>query len=146
MRSLGNGSDNTPANDEHGDENNQKNLYQYPDEGLTPDVRALDSDVARIVDDYERVRASASSSGLPVSAYLRQKALTGTVKPPTVINPICQDQWRELSRIGSNLNRLLFLLNSGSLSPELAALQPTIEAAKTELKIVRDYLVGSSAA
>jgi hypothetical protein len=96
--------------------------------------------------DYERVRADASSNGLPVSAYLRQKALSGIVKPPTVINPICQDQWRELSRIGSNLNRLLFLLNSGALSPELAALQPTIEATKTELKAVRDYLVGSSAA
>jgi hypothetical protein len=113
---------------------------------MRPRSQVLPLTVKFNLDDYERVRASASSSGLPVSAYLRQKALTGTVKPPTVINPICQDQWRELSRIGSNLNRLLFLLNSGSLSPELAALQPTIEAAKTELKIVRDYLVGSSAA
>jgi hypothetical protein len=113
---------------------------------MRPRSQVLPLTVKFNLDDYERVRTSASSSGLPVSAYLRQKALTGTVHPPMVINPICQDQWRELSRIGSNLNRLLFLLNSGVLSPEMAALLPTIEAAKAELRIVREHLIGSTAA
>jgi hypothetical protein len=96
--------------------------------------------------DYERVRAEASSHGLTVSSYLRQKALTGEVRPPIVINPICQEQWRDLSRVSSNLNRLLFLLNSGTHGPELSGLQSTIEEAKTELKAVRSYLAGATAA
>ena len=95
--------------------------------------------------DYERVRAEASTNGLPVSAYLRQKALSGTVQPPTVISPICQAQWHLLARLGTNLNRLIFLLNSGVVGAELADLRCTIEAAKVELQAVRNHLIGGSA-
>jgi len=113
---------------------------------LRPRSRVLPLTAKFALDDYERVRADASSNGLPVSAYIRQKALSGTVQPPMVINPICHEQWRELARLGGNLNRLLYLMNTGVTGPELATLQPTIETIKAELKAVRDYLIGSSAA
>jgi len=111
-----------------------------------PNSRVLPLTVKFSLADAERVRADASINGLPVSAYLRQKALSGTVKPPTVISPICQEQWHLLSRLGTNLNRLVYLLNSGVIGTELADLRLTVETTKTELQAVRNHLIGVSAA
>lgn len=113
---------------------------------LRPKSRVLPLTAKFCLADYELVRAEAASHGMPVSKYIREKTLSGTIRPPTVINPICQEQWRELARLAGNLNRLLYLLNTGATTPELATLQPVIEAAKAELRAVRDYLVGASAA
>ena len=55
MCGLRDRSDDAPAHDEHSDQNNQKNLDQNPDKGFTPDVCALHSDVAGIVNDHERL-------------------------------------------------------------------------------------------
>jgi hypothetical protein len=94
------------------------------------------------LNDYERVRADAATHGLPVSSYIRQKALSGTVQPPVVISPICQEQWHQLALVGTNLNRLLYLLNSGVVGPELADLRPTVEEAHSVLRAVRSQLIG----
>jgi hypothetical protein len=94
--------------------------------------------------DYERLRAEAASNCLSISAYIRQKALTGTVNPPIFISPICQAQWLELVGLTDNLNRLLYLANSGMLGAEVAALLPMIQEIKAKLKVVRDHLIGCS--
>lgn len=92
-----------------------------------PNSRVLPLTAKFSLAEAERVRADASINGLPVSAYLRPKALTGTIRLPTVISPICQQQWHHLSRLGTNLNRLVYLLNSGVIGTELADLGLTVE-------------------
>jgi hypothetical protein len=114
--------------------------------GQRPHSRVLPLTTKLALSDYERVRADASAHGLSASAYIRQKTLTGTVQPPVMINPVCREQWQELARIGTNLNRILYLINCGVIGPELAAeLKSTIEAAYAEIQVVRNHLIGGHA-
>ena len=62
----------------------------------------------------ERIREQAVAANISVSALLRQKAITGEVKPRHVIPAINQEQWQTLARLHSNLNQALAAINRGT--------------------------------
>jgi hypothetical protein len=64
-------------------------------------------------EDAATLRGKASGAGLTTSAFLRQAGLAAEVKPRPLIPEINQEQWRDLGRLGGNINQIAFRLNDG---------------------------------
>lgn len=61
--------------------------------------------------EVDLIRASAKSSKLPMSTYLRRVALRKTIEMPPV--DFAVQQWRELGRLANNFNQIAKACNAG---------------------------------
>ena len=63
--------------------------------------------------EVDLIRASAKSSRLPMSTYLRRVALRQTIEMPPV--DFALRQWQELGRLANNVNQIAKACNAGQL-------------------------------
>lgn len=94
--------------------------------------------------DLEAVAPKATAAGKTLSTYLRDSALSSKVQSHTPIPAICQEQWRELSKVTSNLNQLAHRCNVGQEHPASPQAQATLDALTQILAQVRAALLGDN--
>ncbi len=70
--------------------------------------------------EYEALREKAAALRLTPAQWLREAALSRRLPPPPV-PPVNLETYRELGKIGGNLNQIAARLNAGGTAPELAA-------------------------
>ena len=73
-------------------------------------------------DEKEKVNTYATASGLSPANWIRQKVLTGKF-PIIKMSPLDGDIYRELKRIGVNLNQGTHRLNQGDVPRDYGTLQ-----------------------
>jgi len=95
------------------------------------DKRVIQVNIRLTNDEYSKACNYAEASGLSPANWIRQKVFTGRF-PPIKISPVNASLYRELHKIGVNLNQSVKQVHGGRLSP---AYLPVLEAL---LKLQRD--------
>ena len=68
--------------------------------------------------EYDQLRAKASAMGMTPAQWLRCAALDRQLPPPPA-PALNLDTYRELARIGVNLNQVVARINAGQAAPEI---------------------------
>jgi hypothetical protein len=79
----------------------------------------------------------AEASGLSPANWIRQKAFTGKF-PVIKLSPINASLYRELQKIGINLNQAVKQLHAGKLSPAYLTILTALM--KTQQEILKDLI------
>jgi hypothetical protein len=85
----------------------------------------------------EEIDRKATDAGLGLSAYIREAALGHRVQAVPSGNI---EHWRELARVGANLNQLAYAINAGKAS---GVDLDTIRALAEQVRLLRLDLTGS---
>ncbi len=80
------------------------------------DKRIIQVNIRLTKEENEMVCNYAQASGMTPANWIRQKAFTGRF-PAIKVSPVNAELYRELHKIGVNLNQAVKQLNSGKLSP-----------------------------
>jgi hypothetical protein len=86
-------------------------------------------------EEKSQISNQAKEHGYAASRFMRECGMNGKVEPVPSIN---YQQWARLAGLSSNLNQLLYHINTGRI-PE--TLRPTVEALQTVLFEVRAALI-----
>ena len=86
------------------------------------DKRLVQVNIRLTTEENNKVSGYATSSGLSPANWIRYKVFTGK-NPPVRMSPLDASTYRELKRIGVNLNQAAHQLNQGDFPRDLRVMQ-----------------------
>ena len=85
------------------------------------DKRVIQVNIRLTKEENEIVRKYAEASAMTPANWIRQKAFTGRF-PAIKLSPVSAELYRELHRIGVNLNQAVRQVHAGKISPAFSTI------------------------
>ena len=94
--------------------------------------RTVQVNIRLTVEEDRKIRRYAEASGITPANWIRQKVFTGKF-PIVKISPVDAALYRELNRIGINLNQAVRLVHGGKQNADLLPLLSELQELEKEL-------------
>src|SRR5690606_33050408 len=89
--------------------------------------RLIQVNIRLTMEEGKKLNEYAASSGLTPASWIRHKIFTGK-NPPARLSPLDTSIYRELKRIGVNLNQAAHKLNQGEFPKDLSTIQLELQS------------------